>query len=194
MPTSAQSKYILEQIHIDHLCSILDLERFDPKNNSHNASAFYNGKPDLVSSIDPKIFFELKTRIFPQEQEGKRYRPKHDHTWWRVDTSQIRKYQSAIDNHEVDIYWMFLIATMNKQPCRMDIISEEDIIKRELYLLPWQAHTLAASAQRQYINVGLGKICSEYEFNRFKVDNTEVFISSEIPHKRLQLFMQYYNE
>lgn len=159
----------IERLHLDYLCSEfkLLLPHFE------DAPAF-----DLVAR---NTIFELKSRTFPQYQENTRRRFRSDYGWWQLDDEQIKRYEQWAAGKDYSLSWIFVLGDVVKKMTLCDSCSEEDILHRDIYVVPWDVYKMVSvNPQGTYRNLGLGRMKRSYNFTERSVLKGKLFVEKSL--------------
>jgi hypothetical protein len=182
MLSNGSVKNYLENVHLAYLCENFNLDRYPVQ--QHQDSVI---QPDLVGQ--PNALFELKSRMFPQTQRGKRKRPISDFAWWKLDITQIRSYEEHIQNTDLRLYWILLLGQAKDEPTRMRNVSEQSILHRDVYVLPWDAHNLVNTAQSGDKHIGLSRIKRNFGFSTTDILKGHVHLEETIEEELKSYFV-----
>ncbi len=149
----SQARRGIERLHSNYLCSEFKLSR--PQ--FEDGPAF-----DLIGG---NTIFELKSRTFPLNQEDGRRRFRSDYGWWQLDDEQIKRYEQWVAAKNYSLSWIFVLAEIENKITLCDSFSEEDILHRDIYVVPWEVYKLVGiNPQGTYRNLGLRRIKRNYSF------------------------------
>ena len=157
MLSSSSVKNHLENLHLRYLCENFDLERCPVQQYQNRVI-----QPDLINC---DAIFELKTRMYPQVQNGARKRPISDFAWWKLNMAQIQDYEGYTQNTDLIFFWILLIGQAKNASTEMKTVSERLILQRDIYVLPWDAHNLVEVAPSGDKHLGLSRVKRNFEFS-----------------------------
>ncbi|MBI5880541.1 SET domain-containing protein-lysine N-methyltransferase [archaeon] len=180
----------VEALHLEYLCA-----NFGLAPGTEASSLELNGShPDLVNQgkrIDS--VFELKSRTFPRQQKGRR-RPVSDFAWWTLDNDQIARYEHIAElNPGVGLYWIFLLGETEEQPTTLTRVSEQQFLRRDIYVAPWDAHQLVEQSSGRHSNryVGLGRLRQYYSFRSSDVAKGELHIAAYLDPRNFGMYINH---
>ncbi len=170
----------LEQIHLDYLVTTFPILERGASQKSLN-----RGLLDLVAE---DCVFELKSRLYVQNQLAQRKRPKSDYCWWMLDEIQRVKNQEWCEKECYLPFWIFLIA-QTKDPLNQATLCEDYIFQRDIYIVPWVAHELVqtnAPGTSRYL--GLSRLLKNYNFDSYSVPKGNISLACCLPSFVQSLF------
>ena len=176
MISTHKVKKDLEKIHLEYIC-----RNFKLQNNIiyHEKRAY----PDLYNLGKPKFLFELKSRAFPREQKGKRIRPITCFGWWHLSYSQIKRYEELGKAKGLELFWIFMLSQTKVEPTLMDKITENSIIKRDFYIVSWDAYKLIKPAPGKEGYIGLARLKRNYDFSESEIKKGKLYLPKNIEKK-----------
>jgi len=163
----------IETIHLDYLCNNFNLIRPAAEFKTDNV------RLDLTG-IDGKCLFELKSRNFPENQANKRKRPISDFSWWQLWEDQIKNYEEFAKEKGINPFWIFLLANTEKELSKTKDLDEDLIIKRDIYVLPWDAYNLTNVTNSNQRYLGLARLKREYNFSEKAIKKGKLFIAENV--------------
>jgi len=177
MYSSPEVKSVIEKVNLEFLCAQFKLQR----GTDCNAFSFDHAHPDLLNKPSdgeaPKYIFELKSRTFPQQQEGRRRRPISDFGWWGLCPIQIERYEKISSANNLELFWILLLAQTEKLPTGFEKISEKSICTREIYVAPWAAYNLVELSPRMNRHLGLARLKKAYDFKAHAITKGTLYIA-----------------
>ena len=177
----------IEKVHIRYLCKEFDL--LTTKNSNLEKS---EGVPDLIGKEHDglvKSIFELKSKNYPLIQRSERQRPKEDFEYYRLVNSQIEFYEQRINSQNVSAYWIFIIGETYKEPSLINYLDEKKILKRDIYVLPWNMHEQIHLTKTDHKHISLKKINNQFSFLEEELVKGKVFLEESIVDKVKDYFL-----
>lgn len=173
------------ELHRAYLCTVFALR--EPSNPEFASNGF---RPDLEGvEEDPSCFFEAKTRVYPEKQEGPRIRPVSDFRWWYLANEQIQIYEAFAREMGFDLFWIFMLAHAPRQVSQIENLVEDSITHRDIYVVPWDTHQLLKSGVCDESHIGLARIKEEHDFVESRVRKGNLFIAETIADRVSKFFM-----
>lgn len=190
-PNSVKTR--LEQLHLDFLCRVLFLERFE---NVYDITG--NNHTDL-STDDGNHAFELKSRTGPIQRitpHNNRIRPFTDtayfESFYRADQKTV--YEEQAENIGFSLNYIFSLALSNKQATEMDIL-EESIIERLIFILPWNINDIILRKNQRHIGP---PILRQQKYDKFGIEKGSLFIETSLSDNLIpyfkKSFIPYYQQ
>jgi len=195
MDSNAQrTKNFMGQLHEVYLRKQFGFEKLTKYQNI----SFGKSVPDLLSrTIDDTVLFELKAVNLPRKEVRETNSYASSFGYFRLMTSQLVEHAKVIRLNNLPLYWIFMQSQTEENPITLvdehGIVSEEDILHRAFYVVPfsaWKLATykhrplntyeapekiikeLAAKESKNYVHMSLNRLSRENNFHVFKVDES----------------------
>lgn len=170
-----------ERIHIGYLCRNFRLQEKVRHRFAHIGNLF----PDLFSVEEdpearPAAVFELKSRIYPTEQDGKVHRQISQFGWWDLHEPQIQRYELFRRKNNVDLAWILVLARTQLQLRHIPELNEEVILWRDIYVVPWEAYKLVNVGKRDRRHLGFSRMYHHYTFEEFAAEKGTLYLANKL--------------
>jgi hypothetical protein len=186
-----RSKIFMGQLHESYLCDNFGLKKL--KNGM--GISIKKSIPDLISLVgEDRALFELKAVNLPLREIEETDSYPCSFEYFRLMTTQIVGHAATIRRNRVPLYWIFMQSQTQENPITLvrqsGIVEESDILRRDLYVVPfnaWQLAThkrepigtqekpytlvreLAEAEKKNYVHMSLSRLKRENNFNVFPV-------------------------
>ncbi len=173
----------IEKIHLEYLTKSFKLQ-VGKDFKGYDKFKLNNCYPDLFNDGNTiESVFELKSRTYPRKQ-GKKNRPKKDFCWWTLNPKQIERYQ-RLDEQDPSfkLYWILLLGETEKRLKDTRNLREDSVIRRDVYVLPWNAYKIVEPSPCGNRNLGIKKVKDNFKFNKSDIHKGILFMTETIEDK-----------
>lgn len=176
----------IERVHLDFLCKNFSLKKIQ---REYLIAGFM---PDLTDSLDYESLLEVKTSNYPLNNF--KNRKKSQYEWWSLSKDQISDYEFAreIGNHT--LYWIFVLGYTRNELTSYRKISEDIILLRDIYVLPWNIHKKINATNKDQKHIGKNNLMPKLiDYTQIKDVNTNkianLYFDSKLPEKMKSVFL-----